>query len=533
MATYNPLPADIIFAQKASACVKAAGLDPKSLDLKKFTAMAVTIFTRAYQGIYKEYEGIISDPQNEGEQASNAQKVINGLFKKTGNDALNEIVGHDVVCGSHKAIGILVGILYAEGNRLWQEKLNRVEASKVKSQNDDMEALQKKKKPVKKSKKRRVKKTEETVPESDAPADVMHEGTENSVAVSVPVTMIHESSSQAAQEGRGAINDGHREEYRGGAAAAHHGVEGVPVRRIRPKSAPSQRISSSQAAACNRLYRHDNRHRKAVDAHVAVHGHVKPWQADNMPPPVPGASSPINRKQQQQVSDPPIIPVPQEQPHTYDPTTGRRITLVEYHAKMAELQKKRVQDAVGNLKHGSDLDDQKGNNPATDQNHNPLPPVPTKPVWPGKSTGNSVDKWVQRMTVARVGAEPVDPNATPRYYKAYNLLEKMDLVISVEHCFNCIHHCAVIITTLPSSYHLNPHPTALLLIHPILRIVPYAFSPSPPQYSLLTHPFLSTHPLHTPLNPPSSHPPPYAFSPSILPHDTPFPLNPHSLQLSQ
>ena len=449
MATNNPLPADILFAQKASACVKAAGLDPRTMDLKKFRAMAVTIFTRAYQGIYKEYDGIISDPQNESEQASNAQKVINGLFKKTGNDALNEIVGHDVVCGSHKAIGVLVGILYAEGNRLWQEKLNRIEASRTKSRNDETEeSLQKKKKAVKKSKKRRMKKSEEeAVPESDVQDAMMHDGMENSTAVSVPVAMIHESSSQAAQEGR--------EEYRGGVAAVHHGVEGVPVRRIRPKSAPSQRISSSQAAACNRLYRHDNRHRKAVDAHVAVHGHVKPWLADNMPPPVPGTcsnpQSPNYRKQQQQQqsSDPPVIPAPQEQPHTYDPITGRRITLVEYHAKMAELHKKKLQDAVGNLKHGSDLDDhKKGNNPTTDQNHHPLPPVPTKPVWPGKSTGNSVDKWMQRMIVARVGAEPVDPNAAPRYYKAYNLLEKMDLVISIEHCFNCVHHCSVIETSL-------------------------------------------------------------------------------------
>ena len=459
MTTNNPpLPADILFAQKASACVKAAGLDPKTMDLKKFRAMAVTIFTRAYQGIYKEYEGIISDPQNEGEQARNAQKVINGLFNKTGNDALNEIVGHDVVCGSHKAIGILVGILYAEGNRLWMEKLNRIEASRIKSRNDETESLQKKKKMIKKSKKRRTKKTDEAVPESDI-QDAMNEGMENSSAVSVPVTMIHESSSQAAHDGRDMMEDGHREEYRGD-VAAHHGVEGVPVRRIRPKSAPSQRISSSQAASCNRLYRHDNRHRKAVDAHVAVHGHVKPWLADNMPPPVPGTSSnpqsPNHRKQQQQASDLPINPVPQEppQPHTYDPITGRRITLVEYQAKMAELQKKRLQDAIGNLKHGSDLDDPKKNNPTNDQNNNPLPPVPTKPVWPGKSTGNSVDKWVQRMIVARVGAEPVDSNAAPRYYKAYNLLEKMDLVISIEHCFNCVHHCAVILYK-PSSYPLS------------------------------------------------------------------------------
>ena len=70
------------------------------------------------------------------------------------------------------------------------------------------------------------------------------------------------------------------------------------------------------------------------------------------------------------------------------------------------------------------------------------------------------------MIVARVGAEPVDPNAAPRYYKAYNLLEKMDLVISIEHCFNCVHHCAVILY-IPSSYPLTLPPLTVILINPI------------------------------------------------------------------
>ena len=131
------LPADILFAQKASACVKAAGLDPRTLDLRRFRQMASVIFTRAYQAIYKEYDGIISDPQSEQEQAHNAMRVINGLLKKTGNAALVDITGQDVVAGSHKAIGILVGVMYAEGNRLWFEKLKRSEDNVRRGGGDD------------------------------------------------------------------------------------------------------------------------------------------------------------------------------------------------------------------------------------------------------------------------------------------------------------------------------------------------------------------------------------------------------------
>ena len=47
------------------------------------------------------------------------------------------------------------------------------------------------------------------------------------------------------------------------------------------------------------------------------------------------------------------------------------------------------------------------------------PPAPPKPEWPGKSTAQSVDKYVQRMLVARVGQEPQDPHASPRFYKVH------------------------------------------------------------------------------------------------------------------
>ena len=48
------------------------------------------------------------------------------------------------------------------------------------------------------------------------------------------------------------------------------------------------------------------------------------------------------------------------------------------------------------------------------------------------------------MLVARVGEEIVDPNSQPKYYQAYNLLGAGDLVISIEHCYNCEHHCATL-----------------------------------------------------------------------------------------
>ena len=56
----------------------------------------------------------------------------------------------------------------------------------------------------------------------------------------------------------------------------------------------------------------------------------------------------------------------------------------------------------------------------------------------------SLEKFVKRMLVARVGEEILDPNSQPRFYQAYNLLGMGDLIISIEHCHNCEHHCATL-----------------------------------------------------------------------------------------
>lgn len=48
------------------------------------------------------------------------------------------------------------------------------------------------------------------------------------------------------------------------------------------------------------------------------------------------------------------------------------------------------------------------------------------------------------MLVARVGEEILDPNSQPRFYQAYNLLSMGDMIISIEHCHNCEHHCATL-----------------------------------------------------------------------------------------
>lgn len=112
------------FAQKATAIVKAAGFDPKNIDLETFRRLAPLIFTRAYSAIYKEQLiSELGDTSTKEEQILNSQLVIDGLTVKTRNPALATISGIDIFQGNHRAVGILAGVLFSEGQRLWMEKM--------------------------------------------------------------------------------------------------------------------------------------------------------------------------------------------------------------------------------------------------------------------------------------------------------------------------------------------------------------------------------------------------------------------------
>lgn len=112
------------FAQKATAIVKAAGFDPKTIDLETFRRLAPLIFTRAYSAIYKEQLiSELGDKSTKEEQILNSQLVIDGLTVKTRNPALATISGIDIFQGNHRAVGILAGVLFSEGQRLWMEKM--------------------------------------------------------------------------------------------------------------------------------------------------------------------------------------------------------------------------------------------------------------------------------------------------------------------------------------------------------------------------------------------------------------------------
>eukprot|EP01031_Cornospumella_fuschlensis_P050217 gene50217-61447_t len=88
---------DVVFAQKATAIVKAAGMNPKSIDLESFRKWAPLIFSKAYCAIYKEQLiSEIGEYSSKEELILNSQLVIDGLVAKTRNPILSTISGIDI-----------------------------------------------------------------------------------------------------------------------------------------------------------------------------------------------------------------------------------------------------------------------------------------------------------------------------------------------------------------------------------------------------------------------------------------------------
>lgn len=402
-------------------------MDPRQMDLKRFHQLAAVIFTRAYLGIYKEsFVGMIKEPQNDGDLVTNAQKVIEGLFIKTKDQTLTEVSGEEIVSGSHDAISVLVTVLYSEGNRLWLQKLSKLEQNKKEiTENNEghynSEPSQRKMKKTNSAMtKRRIRQQHEDS-KTDGESSMKSEEEEHGEDLKTT------SETKELKVSTERHDYTHTEDYK---AIAMEQIG--RVRRKRPSSAPSRsktgprgRIATAQAAAVERMSS-AGRHKEALDAHLAAQARARLMQ----PP-----SSPSNHSKQSEGKETEV--------YTYDMKSGRRVLMSQ--AYLDSLARQHKVEAMGNLKNASDIDAGGSNGVHASKlvkinNDIALPPVPSRPEWPGKSTGASVDRWVKRMLVARSGDEVDSVHSHPRHYSAYQLLEKLDLLISIEHCFNCAHH---------------------------------------------------------------------------------------------
>ena len=470
-----------LFAQKALAIVKAAGMDPKSMDLELFRKSSVVVFSRAYCAIYKER--LVKSPEeymSRQEQILNCQLVIDGLLSKTNHPALTEITGEDVFHGVHKAIGILVSIMFAEGQRLWMEKVSdqRNVGGDTKQQSsanqpslyrheDESQSLAKfEKEHLKHDQKAYV----------DVPVLESNRFHQNNVSPRELEGLLSRISLLEGQlNQKNAPTKSKRKKSKKGLlfkySKARDDAPDIPrsgndIEEYDVRSSLSfgsnQKMNDQPQLLTNLNYinreNSDNyikRNNTGLSKNKSQPSSAPGVRRENVssrlysaaPPNAVNANPMHLRYKEDKI---PAIIKFDPTTHTFDVRSGRCILISKSEQIVEEMRRNR--DALKYLK---DEDDYMagGGSPKSGLH------APIQPRWPGKSTGNSVTSWLKKVHEARLeekskarhvaAASHVDKSmvsdaptlpASPQVFGAYQKLDQLDMVFSAEHCWNCEHH---------------------------------------------------------------------------------------------
>ena len=105
------------------------GLASNTMTIEQLRLGASVIFIRAFEAIYKTIitEKIIR-PMNKADHAANAELFLKALKDITQNSDLDGITGMEISDGDYNAIGVVVCIMFAEGQRLWADRIRRKKA---------------------------------------------------------------------------------------------------------------------------------------------------------------------------------------------------------------------------------------------------------------------------------------------------------------------------------------------------------------------------------------------------------------------
>ena len=477
------LPPDVLFAQKASAVVKAAGMDPRQLDLEAFRLKASEIFVLAYQAIYGEQFPSLNGIATDELQMAYTKLVIQGLYEKTRNKALMDINSIDVVQGNHRALGVLVGILFAEGQRLWLEKVG--------GGNNDVTSSEIKTSPFRngnKSNKHRKVKVSTKESGSYSPQHVRMKLTKD-VYVKDPNAQMKDipffpktGSNRIANrinylksnlDNKDSTNespksppvDGHNEAWVESEDNNISSDSGTKKKKRKKKKKISKKTGDdgadnepkenpSSPSESDRVLQ-DMTEIENKDDMITENDNIKSAETKNntkkRPTSAPATrrrvTSPSSRLYQPRVVDdsavakeiiiptkPTVKKIVDDDKYTYDMKSGRRILISQ-----DELNRKN-----NKLELGDDIADAINNSPTrTKSDSNSFNVVqPTRPHWPGSSTEGSVDEWLKKQKELKDREHNISAPtlAQPKYYHSYSKLEPRDLIISIEHCHNCNHH---------------------------------------------------------------------------------------------
>jgi hypothetical protein len=462
---------EIVFAQKATAIVNAAGMDPRHLDLENFRSLAPLIFTRAYCAIYKENAFSLQPDSSKEDIILISQLVIDGLVSKTRNPALSMISGFDVFQRNHRAIGILVGILFDEGQRLWLEKRGKKNkdgnntsptspSSKGKDSDDSPRDIRKLLS--------KIDNLEDQLSQLNLKPDRPRSTSKTRRRKSSHKKNEDEEVSLRKDNEKQQISGENNPETSEDPVATEHAVESNGnshnnITRKRPASAKSSsELHQQHCSSENTANKISPRPSSAGGNATKIIRHLK-MQKDYRYP-TESSVLPMPPRSPDRPSSASAVRKPASSSHanyTYDLISGRKIPVKETNNVYNQQHILTNLDQLQFNQNKQVIQDSLYPNERKKENHHNTggsSSLPLKPEYPCKRIEQSVDEWLKRMReLNRLEADPhyhsdlltanvptsfASSSSSPVivYHPAYEIMEEHDIILSIEHCHNCEHH---------------------------------------------------------------------------------------------
>ena len=455
---------DTEFVRKSAAVMAAAGYEA---NMKLLFMNAPDIFVRAIAAIY-----LIDIPINLTYDNCPVNKktefVLSELYSRTGHSLLQRITGSMI--SEHKdfrAIGVVVGVIYEEGQRLLMQRLEEVENMK----NAPPKNLKASRKNLKKA-------IDKRQPNNDNNNNINNMINNN------------ENDDEDNEYGHDDFETEAEPKSHEHISQAQETLEGLE-RRLQTEADLVHNIHKINPVKKNKKKKKGTNNK--LKAPKALNDVIKQRKKER-----PVSAPAIGRlKEASENSDyrrgggpdavlkPIALPIPKTKPLTkpppppnvtYDPKSGRKIILSEEEMRL-QGQRGMVIGMAGSASSPSGRSKDGGASPdifeevraqlrSNMESQASIKPLgPTNPQWPGRSTGSHTEQWIKKKKeeTERYQEEQktINPQVHPpapttnkpasksyieqyasymTHHPCYNNMKARDLVVSVEHCHCCSLH---------------------------------------------------------------------------------------------
>ena len=453
--------ADEITVGKANLVLKAAGLNASLITMEQLKFTAPVIFVKIYEAFFDEkVTGINYSPAGRDDHCLNAELIVRALEERFKYQFLERVTGASIMQGDKFSIESIVDLFYGVtqksiSNKGYDDMHQYAVLEGVASSNTIREYYHTQKRyphvipDELKTLMDRVNYLENQLHGDICDTDTLTKNKKRSKRKTTKMRRReHTSQSENIMQNDvddvatvdNAVTNNNNGDMTPVYPSVNHGADTNPFKHTRPSSAPPggrPRSKSKKSPARKIKYKTSNDiHGKEVLSKLCPAAPTLD-ELEELRKAQLAKQKEEERKRRQREEE-------FDKMYTYDTLTGRKLLIAE----MERIVEKRHMEHMKKQREDEKLVGRE----KVKRSHSD-PPAPTRAEWPGHRTETSAHAFVDRMSKIRA-PPPEEKYPSLNYaqrFAAYDDMDKLDIVISVEHCCNCSFH-AMSLRHKPAEY---------------------------------------------------------------------------------